>query len=124
MGCSIKPERRNGTWVFRNTFFMRLPPNEDRPLQVSDLMRPSGIPPEPAPGPALVWPGNVLKIQFQDGTEMNVASDLSFVGLEGTDFKVAYEAFTRTRAELFGTAYAPELNSKIRRDTDRADGEQ
>jgi hypothetical protein len=77
-----------------------------------------------APGPALVWPGNVLKIQFQDGTEMNVASDLSFVGLEGTDFKVAYEAFTRTRAELFGTAYAPELNSKIRRDTDRADGEQ
>ncbi|HEY5742299.1 MAG TPA: hypothetical protein VIS99_07140 [Terrimicrobiaceae bacterium] len=63
-------------------------------------------PPEPAPGPALVRPGNVL------------------VGLDEAGFKTAYEAFSRTRAELFGTAHAPELNSKIQRDIDRAAGEQ
>ena len=117
LGCRIKPELgRNDETAYRPTFFVELPTGR-RPLQASDLMWPSVAPKSPEPG--IVWPSNVLKIQFQDGEELEIASDLSFVGLDEEGFKTAYEAFTRTRAELFGTARAPELNSKIQQDIDR-----
>ena len=79
-----------------------------RPLQSSDLMRPQSYP--------------IRLNQRQDPPSYGQAT--CSWDFDEAAFKTAYEAFSRTRTELFGTAHAPELNSKIQRDIDRAAGEQ
>jgi hypothetical protein len=120
--CRIKPERGNdGETAYRCTFFVENSIGR-RPLQASDMSLTQTIVskrPEPEPAPVFGWPTNSMRLNFQDGEEMEIASDLFFVGLDEAGFRLAYEAFQKTRAELFGTEKAPELNSKIQRDIDR-----
>ena len=62
-------------------------------------------------------PVSTLRITFQDGTELDVRSSLEFVGLDEEGFRVAYDAFLKTQAELGGLkGPTPPLNSKFWRE--------
>ena len=62
---------------------------------------------------------DTLRIVFQDGEEMDIRSDWGFVRLDEEEFKIAYKAFEKARAEIYGLPNPPELNSKFQRNADR-----
>ena len=70
------------------------------------------------PHTTTLMPVSTFRLTFQDGEEMDISSDLEFAGLDEEEFRIAYDAFERTRADLFGKTRAPELNSKEQRDLD------
>ena len=58
-----------------------------------------------------------MRLTFQDGTELDIPSNLEFVGLDEEGFRVAYDAFLKTQAELGGLkGQSPPLNSKFWRE--------
>ena len=58
-----------------------------------------------------------MRLTFQDGEKLDISSDLAFVGLDEEGFRIAYDAFLRTQAELHGLkSPAPPLNSKFWKD--------
>ena len=135
----VTPERgENGGTAYRNTFFMQdFSGANRRPLQASDLMPAESIESSPAqneaeppeiifedgkavirPHTTSLMPVSTFRLTFQDGEEMDISSDLEFAGLDEEEFRIAYDAFERTRADLFGKTRAPELNSKEQRDLD------
>jgi hypothetical protein len=112
--CRIAPELgEDGENGYRCVFMLETSTGR-RPLQISQEQTI-----EPALEPTLACPGNVLKIQFQDGEEIELRSDLEFVGLSEQDFNIAYKAFEATRAALFGQANPPALNSRAQKDWDQ-----
>ena len=57
---------------------------------------------------------STLRLTFQDGTELDVPAPLEFAGLDEEEFRVAYDAFLKTQAELGGlNGPPPPLNSKF-----------
>ena len=65
----------------------------------------------------VAMPVSTMRITFADGDELDIFSDLEFVGLSQEDFRVAYAAFTKTQAELGGLkGPAPPLNGKFWRE--------
>ena len=62
---------------------------------------------------------DTLRIVFQDGEEIDIRSDWGFVRLDEEEFNIAYKAFEKSRAEIYGLPKPPELNSKLQRDVDR-----
>lgn len=62
---------------------------------------------------------DTLRIVFQGGEEMDIRSDWGFVRLDEEEFRIAYKAFEKSRAEIYGLPKPPELNSKFQRDADR-----
>ena len=62
-------------------------------------------------------PVSTLRLTFQDGTELDVPAPLEFAGLNEEEFRVAYDAFLKTQAELGGLkGPPPPLNSKFWRE--------
>ena len=62
-------------------------------------------------------PVSTMRLTFQDGTELDISADLEFAGLGEEEFRVAYDAFLKTQAELGGLKVpAPPLNGKFWRD--------
>ena len=62
-------------------------------------------------------PVSTLRLTFQDGETLDIPSNLEFVGLDEEEFRVAYDAFLKTQAELGGLkGRAPPLNSKFWRE--------
>ena len=62
-------------------------------------------------------PVSTLRLTFQDGETLDIPSDLEFVGLDEEEFRVAYDAFLKTQAELRGLkGPPPPLNSKFWRE--------
>ena len=62
-------------------------------------------------------PVSAMRLTFQDGTELDIPSNLEFVGLDEEGFRVAYDAFLKTQAELGGLkGQSPPLNSKFWRE--------
>jgi hypothetical protein len=62
-------------------------------------------------------PVSTLRLTFQDGTELDISADLEFAGLNEEEFRVAYDAFLKTQAELQGLkGPPPPLNSKFWRE--------
>ena len=62
-------------------------------------------------------PVSTMRLTFQDGTELDISADLEFAGLGEEEFRVAYDAFLKTQAELGGLkGPAPPLNGKFWRD--------
>jgi hypothetical protein len=62
-------------------------------------------------------PVSTLRLTFQDGTELDISADLEFAGLNEEEFRVAYDAFLKTQAELGGLkGPPPPLNSKFWRE--------
>ena len=58
-----------------------------------------------------------MRLTFQDGTELDISADIEFAGLSEEDFRVAYDAFLKTQAELGGLkGPPPPLNSKFWRE--------
>jgi hypothetical protein len=47
-------------------------------------------------------PVSTMRLTFADGHELDIFSDVEFVGLSGEEFRVAYDAFLKTQAELRG----------------------
>ena len=61
-------------------------------------------------------PVSTMRLTFADGDELDIFSDLEFVGLDEEEFRVAYDAFLKTQAELRGIEVPPPLNSKFWRE--------
>ena len=62
-------------------------------------------------------PVSTMRLTFQDGTEWDISADIEFAGLSEEDFRVAYDAFLKTQAELGGLKGSPPpLNSKFWRE--------
>jgi hypothetical protein len=62
-------------------------------------------------------PVSTLRLTFQDGTELDIPSNLKFAGLDEKEFRVAYDAFLKTQAELGSLkGQPPPLNSKFWRE--------
>ena len=62
-------------------------------------------------------PVSTLRLTFQDGTELDIPANLEFAGLDEKEFRVAYDAFLKTQAELGGLkGPPPPLNSKFWRE--------
>ena len=62
-------------------------------------------------------PVSTLRLTFQDGETLDIRSNLEFVGLDEEGFRVAYDAFLKTQAELDGLKGSPPpLNSKFWRE--------
>src|SRR4029077_17096984 len=62
-------------------------------------------------------PVSTMRLTFQDGTEWDISADIEFAGLSEEGFRVAYDAFLKTQAELGGLkGPAPPLNSKFWRE--------
>ena len=62
-------------------------------------------------------PVSTLRLTFQDGTELDIPAPLEFAGLNEEEFRVAYDAFLKTQAELGGLkGQPPPLNSKFWRE--------
>ena len=62
-------------------------------------------------------PVSTMRLTFQDGTEWDISADIEFAGLSEEDFRVAYDAFLKTQAELGGLkGPAPPLNGKFWRE--------
>ena len=62
-------------------------------------------------------PVSTMRLTFQDGTEWDISADLEFVGLSEEEFRVAYDAFLKTQAELGGLKGSPPpLNSRLWRE--------
>lgn len=62
-------------------------------------------------------PVSTMRLTFQDGTELDIPADLEFAGLDEEEFRVAYNAFLKTQAELRGLkGPTPPLNSKFWRE--------
>ena len=62
-------------------------------------------------------PVSTMRLTFQDGTELDIPADLEFAGLGEEEFRVAYDAFLKTQAELGGLkGPAPPLNGKFWRE--------
>ena len=62
-------------------------------------------------------PVSTLRLTFQDGTELDIPAPLEFAGLNEEEFRVAYDAFLKTQAELGGLkGPPPPLNSKFWRE--------
>jgi hypothetical protein len=62
-------------------------------------------------------PVSTLRLTFQDGETLDIPSNLEFVGLDEEGFRVAYDAFLKTQAELRGLkGPTPPLNSKFWRE--------
>ncbi len=60
---------------------------------------------------------STMRLTFQDGTEWDISADIEFAGLSEEDFRVAYDAFLKTQAELGGLKEpVPPLNSKFWRE--------
>jgi hypothetical protein len=65
----------------------------------------------------VAMPVSTMRITFADGDELDILSDLEFVGLSEEEFRVAYDAFLKTQAELRGlNGPPPPLNSKFWRE--------
>jgi hypothetical protein len=62
---------------------------------------------------------STMRLTFQDGSEWDISADIEFAGLSEEDFRAAYDAFTKTQAELRGIEVPPPLNSKFWRDRRR-----
>ena len=63
-------------------------------------------------------PVSTMRLTFQDGTELDISADLEFAGLGEEEFRVAYDAFLKTQAELGGLkGPAPPLNGKFWRES-------
>ena len=58
-------------------------------------------------------PVSTMRLTFQDGTELDIRADVEFAGLSEEEFRVAYDAFLKTQAELRGIEAPPPLNSKF-----------
>ena len=55
-----------------------------------------------------------MRLTFQGGETLDIPSNLEFVGLDEEGFRVAYNAFRKTQAELGGLkGPAPPLNGKF-----------
>ena len=62
----------------------------------------------------VAMPVSTMRITFADGDELDMFSDLEFVGLSEEEFRVAYDAFLKTQAELGGLkGPMPPLNSRL-----------
>ena len=62
-------------------------------------------------------PVSTMRLTFQGGETLDFPSNLKFVGLDEEGFRVAYDAFLKTQAELRGLkGSAPPLNSKFWRE--------
>ena len=62
-------------------------------------------------------PVSTMRLTFQDGTELDISADMEFAGLSEEEFRVAYDAFLKTQAELGGLkGPAPPLNGKFWRE--------
>jgi hypothetical protein len=60
---------------------------------------------------------STMRLTFQDGTELDIPADLEFAGLGEEEFRVAYDAFLKTQAELGRLKGSPPpLNSKFWRE--------
>ena len=62
-------------------------------------------------------PVSTMRLTFADGTELDIPADLEFAGLDEEEFRVAYDAFLKTQAELGGLkGPVPPLNGKFWRE--------
>ena len=62
-------------------------------------------------------PVSTMRLTFQDGSEWDISADIEFAGLSEEDFRVAYDAFLKTQAELGGLkGPVPPLNGKFWRE--------
>jgi hypothetical protein len=62
-------------------------------------------------------PVSTMRLTFQDGSEWDISADIEFAGLSEKDFRVAYDAFLKTQAELGRLkGPPPPLNSKFWRE--------
>ena len=62
-------------------------------------------------------PVSTMRLTFQGGETLDIPSNLEFVGLDEEGFRVAYDAFLKTQAELGGLKGSPPpLNSKFWKD--------
>ena len=62
-------------------------------------------------------PVSTMRLTFQGGETLDIPSSLEFVGLDEEGFRVAYDAFLKTQAELGGLKGSPPpLNSKFWKD--------
>ena len=69
------------------------------------------------PHTRMLVPVSTMRLTFQDGTEWDISADIEFAGLSEEEFRVAYDAFLKTQAELGGLkGPAPPLNSKFWRE--------
>ena len=65
----------------------------------------------------VAMPVSTMRLTFQGGETLDIPSSLEFVGLDEEGFRVAYDAFLKTQAELGGLKGSPPpLNSKFWKD--------
>jgi hypothetical protein len=65
----------------------------------------------------VAMPVSTMRLTFQGGETLDIPSNLEFVGLDEEEFRVAYDAFLKTQAELGGLKGSPPpLNSRLWRD--------
>ena len=65
----------------------------------------------------VAMPVSTMRLTFQGGETLDIPSNLEFAGLSEEDFRVAYDAFLKTQAELGGLkGPVPPLNSKFWRE--------